>query len=163
MEVKAKEYPDVWEYSDEYPVPSKELGWVPEKEKIKEFVDIFLKDEFFLKIVFWRYQAGSYQVIDSLIQARSYREHIEREVLTGHCSVLFLSASPERFALSILKSGHYGIPRTINIGSGGKNDPFDKAQGQDVTFITSKMFSNCEKIFTFSHDAEYLYEIMGMK
>ena len=74
-------------------------------------------------------------------------------------SVLFVPEKPTEFLRQILKQGHYGEPILVSIGTGNNDDPLRFNSNRNVDFIESDLFHPGESIFTFTHDAQYLYEI----
>ena len=171
MSLKANEYPDVWEFSDKYPFPPKKLNWVTSKVKVKKFVDVFLTQSYFNKIIFWRYpsytgadyfittKTSEFHLLECLTEAERLRYAIESQAETGHLSVFFVPLSPNLFLEEILYDGHYGKHKEILIGTKESDDPLNWEYGQDIAFIESDLFNDGERIFTFSHDAECLYDI----
>ena len=94
-----------------------------------------------------------------LCEAELVRHAIESYSLTGHLSVLFAPLESDLFFSKILKTKHYGQACNIEIGTEKPDDPFSFKKGCSFSFLESPVFENYNKIFTFSHDAEYLYEI----
>ena len=168
--LNSNRYPDSWVFSDDCPSPKNIPTWVDAKVKVKEFVDIFLSQQFFKKLIFWRYPeyAGAsyfidseseYRLVDYLFEAEEVRYGIEDLALKGHLSVLFVPLDPDTFVKKVINRGHYGAPRQIIVGDQNDDDPLEWQHGQDITFLESNVFKDGERIFTFLHDAEYLYEI----
>ncbi len=172
MSLKALEYPDIWQFSDEYPSPKNIPTWADAKDRVREFVDWFLRPQFFGKIVIWEHQnwfayrnvtekgEGGFCVFDHLPKAELYRGPIESDCETEHLSVLFAPLRPELFLSKILESGHYGKPCTIEIGTGNAGDPLKGEKYRNVSFLESDAFKNYTRVFTFFHDAQFLYEII---
>jgi len=171
MTLRANEYPDVWEFSDECPSPPPDY---PTENKVAAFLDIFLTPQFFGRIIVWNrgfkylanyraYGMGKnvrYRKIDWLPEAIKLRPHIANSCEgSGHMSVFFVPECLEEFLNRITAHGHYGKPRSIIIGTGTQDDPLYFSGREDVGFLESDLFHNGECIFTFSHDAQYLYEI----
>lgn len=171
MPLKAHEYPDVWVFSDDCPSPPKDSGWVEDKVRVGTFIDTFFMPQFFGRIVLWRYpryagadyfidtSTSDYRMIDYLPEAEHIRFGIKDLALVGHLSVFFVPLSTEIFLAKILSFGHYGKPQDVVLGSGNMNDPLDRKGGQDIAFLESDVFRSGHRIFTFSHDAQFLYEI----
>lgn len=171
MTLWANEYPDIWQFSDEHPSPKNHPTWADAKVRVREFVDIFLQHQFFGKIVIWEHRnwfenrnitekkEGGFCVLDYLPKAELVRHPIESYSETGHLSVLFAPLESELFLSKILEHKHYGQPFKIKIGTGKSDDPFSFKKKYDFSFLESAVFRNYKKIFTFSHDAEFLYEI----
>jgi hypothetical protein len=172
LALKANEYPDCWIFSNDCPSPPKDSGWVSDKKKVRHFVDVFLLPQFFGEIVIWEYYRlvtsryftrgtnENYKIIDYLPEAEQFRFAIEGHTVTGHMSVLYIPLSPDIFLKRVLAQKSYGKPREILIGKEVDNGyPFDCRHGQNIDFIMSKVFKEGDRIFAFSHDAEFLYEI----
>ena len=171
MPLKAREYPDVWVFSNDCPSPPKDSGWVEDKVRIRTFIETFFMPQFFGRIVLWRHPSyagadyfidtstSDYRVINYLPEAEQLRFGIEDLALSGHLSVFFVPLSTESFREKILSYGHYGKPQDIIMGSQDLNDPLDWKHGQDVALLESDTFRSGHRIFAFSHDAEFLYEI----
>ena len=168
--LKAIRYPDIWKFSNECPSPKDIPTWVDAKDKICEFTTAFLTPQFFKKLIFWLYpeyagagyfieKGSDFHVIDYLYEAEEVRYGIENLSLKGHLCVLFVPINSGAFTERILSTGHYGEPKQVVIGDQSKNDPLDWEHGQSLDLFNSSLFSNCNRIFTFSHDAEFLYEI----
>jgi len=74
-------------------------------------------------------------------------------------SVYFIPESPDKFLDEILAKKYYGKPMPITLGTGKDNDPLGFSNTVDLEFFESEFFKNVKRMFTFSHDAQYLYEI----
>ena len=171
MSLKANEYPDIWRFSKDCPSPPRNVNWVASNIKVKKFINVFLTQTYFGKIIFWRYpsyagagyfindKTSEYYLLNCLTEADRLRYAIEKQAETGHLSVFFVPLSPDDFIKEILCDGHYGKHKEIVIGLHNSDDPLDWEHGQNIAFIESDIFNDGERIFTFSHDAEYLYEI----
>ena len=170
MTLFANEYSDIWQFSDECPSPMNYPTWADADVRVHEFVDIFLKPQFFGKIIIWehknwftRHKVGKMEngfcVLDYLPEAEMVQLSIESYNKTGHLSILFIPLEPKLFLSEILKSKHYKKPCKIEIGTGKSDEPFCCKDGYDFSFIESLVSTNDKRIFTFSHDAEFLYEI----
>lgn len=167
MSLKANEYPSVWEFSDENPSPKNYPTWVDARVRVRKFVDVFLRPQFFGRIVIWGKKSwftdrcnfgkivNGFCVLDDLSQVELIRYPIENSAETGHFSVLFVPLSADIFLEKILESRHYGEFKLVTIET--RNLYWE--HGQDITFLESESFRDGERIFTFSHDAQYLYEI----
>ena len=135
------------------------------------FVNTFLQQSFFAKIVVWEKKSwftnrcpfgkmvDDFRVLDHLPEVEMVKSPIISESKTGHLSVLFATLEPKLFLSKILEYGHYGKPCKIEIGTGKTDDPFSFKHGCDLSFLESTVFKNYRRIFTFSHDAQFLYEI----
>jgi len=171
MVLRANEYPDVWEFSDENPAPPPDY---PSENRVTAFLNIFLTPQFFGRIVIWnrgfkysrKYRiygidkGVSHRIIDWLPEAIELKPYLADSCEGGgHLSILFVPKSQQEFLKQIMKRGHYGKPKEISIGSGNDDDPFSHSDEQDVAFLESSLFHTGERIFTFSHDAQFLYEI----
>jgi hypothetical protein len=172
MSLKAHEYPDIWQFSDEHPSPKNIPTWADATDRVREFVDWFLRPQFFGKIVIWENQnwfahrnitekgEGGFCVFNHLTKAELFRGPIESYSETGHLSMLFAPLRPELFLSKILETEHYGTPCTIEIGSGNADDPLIGEKYRDAAFLESDAFKNYTRVFTFFHDAQFLYEII---
>jgi hypothetical protein len=170
MSLRANRYPDIWEFSNDSPSPKSIPTWVDDKVRVRKFVDIFLSTQFFKKLIFWRYPeyAGAsyfidrhadFRVIDYLYEAEEVRYEIENLSLTGHLCVLFVPLNSDVFLDKILEGGHYGKPDQILVGDKSKEDPLAWRYGQNIEFLESNVFKDCNRLFAFFHDAQFLYEI----
>jgi hypothetical protein len=116
MTLWANEYPDIWQFSDEQPSPKNFPTWVDAKVRVHELVDIFLRPQFFGKIVIWEKQnwfvhrnitekkEGGFCVFDHLAETEFVRGPIESYSEIEHLSVLFAPLRPELFLSKILES-----------------------------------------------------------
>lgn len=168
MALKANEYPDIWQFSEATPSPPSDY---PKKKRVNALVDVFLQPQFFGKIVIWEHKnwfvnkktigkiKNGFLVMDYLPEAELVRYPIVSCSEAGHLSVLFAPLKSDLFLSKILEYGHYGKPCMIEMGTGKLDDPFRLKHGYDFSFVESEVFRSYEKIFTFSHDAEFLYEI----
>jgi hypothetical protein len=169
MALYANEYPDIWVFSNERPSPKSIPTWVDARSRVHEFVGVFLTAEFFGRILIWEHKSWfarishcticGFCVLDHLAEAQLTRHAIESCSETGHMSVLFSPLKPDLFLKRIIESGRYGKPCRIEIGTGGSGDPFAFKHGYDFSFLESLFLEDWVKIFTFSHDAQALYEI----
>ena len=169
MIANAKIYENAWVTTNECPAPPDDY---PSEDKVVVFLDIFFRPEFFGRIVVWKNSAlrnsGDYRmakkgerhiVIDSLEEAtrlkNSFRLSSDQK---GHISVFYMPANNALFLNEILKRGHYAQGEPITIGT-DEGEYRLRSDGQDVSFLLSDVFCKGEHIFTFSHDAEFLFEI----
>ena len=174
LSIRANEYPNVWEFSDECPSPPKNSTWVPANIRVKAFLDIFLLPQFFRKIIIWNRgseylgnfkiyglkKKDKYLLVDWLYEAERLKLYLADSCEgSGHMSVYFVPQSPSEFLSKILAKKHYGKSKSITLGTGKSNDPLGFADMTDLNFLESDLFKNVERMFTFSHDADYLYEI----
>lgn len=171
MILNARIYETAWVFSKECPAPPDDY---PSEDKVAEFLDIFLRPEFFGKIVVWKTSAlrnsGDYRipkrgerhiVITSLGEAASLKNSLRLSSdYKGHISVLYVPVNYYRFVNEILKSGHYGQGKSTTIGTNEGKYQLHDSDGQDLSFFLSDVFCRGEHIFAFSHDAEYLFEIL---
>ena len=173
MALQANEYPPKWETSNEYPSPPQGV-WFPAEIRVAAFFSIFCNPQFFNRIVIWMShpkclmnhkaykidKKTGYRVITVLEKALGLRYAIENSCIgAGHMSILFVPNNADEFSSLVRTLKHYGNPKTITIGTGSKEDPLNLSLKQDIKFLESNLFHAGEHIFTFSHDAEYLYEI----
>ncbi len=79
----------------------------------------------------------------------------------GHLSVVFASHRPEDLWAHYLSLGFFRPKgRTVYLGSGEASDPMGPCQAQRLReLVTAHPLSGCEKLFAFSGDADYFYEI----
>ena len=100
-------------------------------------------------------------VIDSLEEAINLRSSIRLSCdYKGHFSILFVPKHVSDFLCQIMKQGHYGEGKPTTIGTGNGEYQLHPSDGQDIDFLLSDAFHSKEHIFAFSHDAEYLFEIL---
>ncbi len=171
MILKANEYPDIWEFREEQPTPEKFPTYINPKNKVSEFLNIFLTHRFFKKIIIWgntRFNRTVYNmskkedfcIIELLSETEKLMPYIEYSCNDGgHMSVLFVPNNPQDFINTILSTKHYGEPMSVRIGSKDKNDPLCYKKGQNVEFFGNDILKNDKVIFCFTHDAQFLYEI----
>ncbi len=169
MSLKAIEYPDIWVFSEEHAAPPLDY---PTSNRVSVFLEFFLLPAFFGRIVLWgghrkfMYKVfkidrnTKYRIIDGPLEANELRYFLASKSESGHLSVLFVPQSVDVFRKSIIDEGHYGTPQQIEIGTGGEGDPLIPKYGPDIRFLESSIFSEGERIFCFSHDAQFLYEII---
>ena len=53
MGLKANEYPDIWQFSEDTPSPPLDY---PKENRVNILVDVFLRPQFFGKIVIWEHE-----------------------------------------------------------------------------------------------------------
>ena len=173
MTIKANQYPDAWEFSEACPSPP--ANYLSSHDKVSAFLDVFLTSEFFGRIVVLKTQGlgnmSAYRiakkgerhiVIESLEEAS--RPLLRLSITSsctgrGHMNIFFVPKDAEAFLRNVTEVGHYGKAEPVTIGTEDKWDPLDHSRGQDVRFLLSDVFRKGERIFSFSHDADYLYEI----
>lgn len=169
MVLRANEYPPMWQFSKECPAPPPST-WFPAEIRATAFFAIFLAPKFFDRIVIWGTRELSnrrlfkidrkigYRVITTIEKALAHRSAIEYACVgAGHMSILFVPQHVDEFLQQVNKLHHYGEPTLIKIGTENGIDPL--GNDQDIDFLESNLFHSGEHIFTFSHDADYLFEI----
>ncbi len=165
--LKANEYPNVWQFSDEQPSPPKDY---PTSNRVEKFMETFISYQCFSKIYVWgdtlsdqmAYkvdEANGYRVIDTVFEANKLSYLLARLSKYEHFSVMYVSQVPDQFLRKILSFGHYGKPDNIGIGSKKRDDPLGKGYSHVLDFLESDVFKDGDRIFTFSADAQFLYEI----
>lgn len=166
----AKVYENSWIFSENQPSPPE--GY-PSEDKVVVFLDNFLSKEHFGKIVVWKNSclrnSSSYEmpkkgehhiVISNLERAIKLRDVLRvSSDYKGHMSILYVPINSSLFLEKIVKYGHYAQGKSTTIGTGEGEYQLRRFDGQDVGFLLSDVFCKGEHIFTFSHDAEYLFEI----
>lgn len=170
MSLHAYQYPDTWVFSDDCPAPPED--WIDTTEKIRLFLEMFLTRTFFNRAIVWKTRYLRYnkafavppQSTCRIITCVEELKRIDRFVRlscqgSGHMSILFVPLHPQAFAKEIIERKLYGHPQSMKIGTYKKGDPLDRNQGQHIEFLQSDIFNAGEHLFTFHHDAEYLYEI----
>lgn len=136
-------------------------------------MDVFLSIEYFKKTVVWgvvpwfdKYLAEKakrygFFLFDNLEEAKKYRYFLEDYSSGGgHLNILSVPTNVDSFWKVIKSEGHYGEYCWVEFGGGKPNDPLKGLMNRDVRFLESDVFERGEHIFTFSHDAQYLYEIL---
>jgi hypothetical protein len=170
MILKAKIYIDSWKPSRVCPAPPLDY---PLQHKVDAFLDIFLKPQFFGRIVVWKNQSlrnpsdyrmtskgTDYIMIDSLEEAVALRHSLRISCdYKGDLSILFVPKQASEFFCQIMKQGHYSEGKLTTIGTDSGEYQLIRSEGQDISFFLSGVFHSGERIFAFSHDAEYLFEI----
>ena len=170
MTLRANLYENAWRFSKDSPAPPSDY---PSEDKVATFLDIFLAPQFFGKIVVWKNAAlrnsGDYRmpkkgarhiVIDALQEAIRLKNSLRLSSdYKGHMSVLYVPVDASRFLDAILKSGHYAQARSTTIGTDDGEYRLHRSDGQDVSFLLSDVFCSGDRIFAFSHDTEYLFEM----
>jgi hypothetical protein len=159
----------MWQFSKECPAPPPGT-WFPAEIRAAAFFAIFLAPRFFDRIVIWGTHELSnrrafkidrkigYRVITTIEKALAHRRAIEDACVgAGHMSILFVPRNIDEFLQQVNDLYHYAKPTSITIGTGGGTDPL--GDDQDIAFLESNLFHNGDHIFTFSHDADYLFEI----
>lgn len=171
MALIANEYPDVWEFSNECPSPKNYPTWVEANVRARKFVETFLLPQFFGRVIIWGnsrfnrkvydFEKGKeYRIIDWQPEAEKLKYFIGNSCEGGgHFTALFVPLKPDLFLEEVLSEGHYGKPQRVTIGTKDRDDPLDWKHGQDIAFLESDIFRKGHRIFTFSHDAQFLYDI----
>ncbi len=138
---------------------------------LQKVVDTFLKSQFFKRIIVWGdcyltyndyqlYNDIKYRVIDEIEVAELLKYQINKSCITDlHFTVLFIPLMPEKFVAEILKDGHYGKPVSLFVGTSDADDMLDWRNGRSSDFFESDLFRKVQRVFGFTHDAEFLYEI----
>jgi hypothetical protein len=79
----------------------------------------------------------------------------------GHLSVFFATEHPEELLAHYLSLGFFRQKgRTVHLGSGEQSDAVNPRQAELLgNLIASYNLSVCNRLFSFSHDADYFYEV----
>jgi hypothetical protein len=142
-------------------------------ERVAAFLGVALTERFFGRILVRKgtdlrnsgqYPTGDKEFgvfeIDSLERALTYKLPLLKSCdYDGHVSVLFVPRCPDGLRNSLIESGHAGIAQEVLPGE------YDKIFGPSVwpeleRLLASKRFGPGEVVLAFSHDAEYMYEIV---
>ncbi len=142
------------------------------EDVVNTFLSLFIDPKYFGRIIVWntRFLRNSkayrfpndknYYVIDSDEDAKKLKRSLfESSFSHGHMSVLFVPKNTVPFLDALIATDFYGPPVVVSVGTGHDDDPLHLSHGQDVTFLSSDLFAKNESVFTFSHDAQYLYVI----
>ena len=171
MTIRAKEY-QIGPSWDPDSIDTFIRNSVASEDVVNTFLSLFLDPKYFGRIIVWktRYLRNSkaykfskdknYYVIDSNEEGKKLKRSLFGSSFShGHMSVLFVPKNTDSFLNELMATGFYEPPVDVSIGTGQADDPLDLSHGQDVTFLSSDLFAKDESVFTFSHDAQYLYVI----
>lgn len=165
MQLSAREYPDMWEFSNERPCPPSNYS---KSDKVDIFIQTFLKDNYIGRVVIF-----NKKILSQIFRGKEYRSVVlveKRDILRlqntfpnicrrNFLSAVFVPTRPSQFLQELLMYGHYGNPASISIGDGSDSDPLNNGERECRLSSISELFNKGETLFSFSHDADFLYEI----
>ncbi|MHC4464556.1 MAG: hypothetical protein ACYS91_18140 [Planctomycetota bacterium] len=171
MAIRATEY-QVGSSWDPHHVDRYVRNSIAAENVVNTFLSLFFDPKYFGKIIVWNTpfltnsksykfpNDKNYYVIDSDEEGKKLKRSLfESSFSRGHMSVLFVPKDTVSFLDALMATDFYGPPVDVSIGTGQNDDPIGLSYGQDLTFLSSDLFAKDESVFTFSHDAEYLYVI----
>jgi hypothetical protein len=153
------QYADIWSPAV---APAPPDGWRRPELRVEEFMDCLLTPEFFDRLVVWntrflrnrrQFGIGRKQefVPLTLNEAGAKWLAVQKACYShGHLSILCLPKNTDAFRTRILASGYYADG--VQVALGGY--PVADAERRLLAF-----FAEGDVIFTFSHDADSLYEV----
>jgi hypothetical protein len=155
----------VWEFSNEHPSPPLRY---PTTNRVTILINTFLQDKYFGRVLLvkkkilgnmFRKSDNNYIVLtkkeDILRLGNQLSEKCQRDFL----SVIFVPVNPENFLNDLLAKGHYGQPTRILVGDSSIADPLGSDDRVEKMLFLENSFESGEILFSFSHDADYLYQI----
>lgn len=156
----------------DYSNPDFDKFWAPAEKRISDFISLFLKQEYFGKVVilfnkFLRNQKDfgiqkneSCKIIKDASEAETFKSHIIDACISGHMSVLFIAKENSSLLQAYQEKKYYNKLDAVHFESNILKNPLNgKELDQFVYYLEHLRVGSDINAFVFSHDADCFYKI----
>ncbi len=142
------------------------------EEVVDSFLGLFLRPDTFGRIVIVRTpflrnrkeyriaRGDNCRVLLSRDEAERLKKQIRASCIShGHLSILFVPADSDSFLTELLGTGYYITPEEVSVGAGPTHGACEVSLCESVDILALDIFGKSKSVFTFSHDAQFLFVI----